>query len=163
MGDRVGKPRALRIPPTKLSPGPVSGASLCANSVALSPQSNPNGHTYEHWASARRAHHRTSGLGAPNHPNQRRRADSSPSSRAAFSRANMARLPSFRASVMSVSNAHVHAQSPPGDRRHGLPSIAFPPQPWRDHLRVAQRARSSHRSRGNDPPGGRAGSLRCFG
>ena len=32
-------------------------------SVALSPQSNPNGHTYEHWASARRAHHRTTGLG----------------------------------------------------------------------------------------------------
>ena len=31
MGDRVGRPRALRIPPTKLSPGPVSGASLCAN------------------------------------------------------------------------------------------------------------------------------------
>jgi hypothetical protein len=162
MGDRVGKPRALRIPPTKLSPGPVSGASLCANqSPCLLSQIRTGTPTSTGLRLGERTTERVAWV--PNHPNQRRRADSSPSSRAAFSRADMARLPSFRASVMSVSNARVHAQSPPGDRRHGLPSIAFPPQAWRAHLRVAQRARSSHRSRGNDPPGGRAGSLRCFG
>ena len=70
-------------------------------------RSNSNGHTHEHWSPVGESN-RTSGreVGETNHLHQRRRAqtaDSSPSSRAAFSRAEIASLASFRASITSVS------------------------------------------------------------
>ena len=49
-------------------------------------------------------------------------------------------------------SARVHAQSPPGDRPHGLPGTVSPLRAWQAHLRVAQRGCSSHRTPSGDRP-----------
>ena len=53
--------------PPNFSPGRLRGFFM-GESLHCLPRSNPNGHAYEHWASARRAHRRTGGLGTKPSP-----------------------------------------------------------------------------------------------
>ena len=101
---------------------------------------------------------------AKNCPHRRRprRAETSPSSRAAFSRADMATLVSTKVSANSLSQRSVHARSRTGDRPPWLQGSSFPLQVSRARLAVARSGSSERRcSPGDHPVNGRAPA--CIG